>query len=152
MIKLTTGKLLLGACVALFGNIAWGQQMLIGTIPFNFRAVGINLPSGKYEIQTGLGALTDIARLYNVESKKSILVLFNSRLYPPVNASIRPARLIFRCGASGCALSEVWPGGAENGWRVPQPRVAPKGNTQVATTVTLPMLAANESTFRRDDR
>ncbi len=151
MTKLMTGKLLLGACVALFGNIAWGQQMLIGTIPFGFRAAGTTLPSGKYEIHTGLGASRDIARVYNVESKKAILVLFGGAVYPPVNASIRPARLIFRCGGGACALAEVWPGGADNGWRVPQPRVAAKANNQVAT-VTLPMLAANKSTFRREDR
>lgn len=143
MNKLVTGKLLLGACVALFGNIAWGQQMLIGTIPFGFRTAGTTLPSGKYEILTGLGTTGNIARVYNVESKKAILVLFNGPVYPPVNAAIKPARLIFRCGAAGCALAEVWPGGADNGWRVPQPRVAPKANNQVAT-VTLPMLAANK--------
>jgi hypothetical protein len=149
MNRLTIGKLFLGACVALFGNIAWGQNLLIGTIPFSFRTAGTSLPSGKYEILTGLGSMRDVARVYNVESKKAILVLFNGPIYPPVNASIKPARLIFNCGPAGCALSEVWPGGGANGWRLPKPKAGSAANTQVAT-VTLPMLAANNATFRRD--
>jgi hypothetical protein len=141
--KLMTGKLLLGATVALFGNIAWGQQMLIANIPFGFRTAGTTLPSGKYEIVTGLGTSTDMARLYNVESKKAILVVFNGPVYQPVNGSTKPARLVFRCGEAGCALAEVWPSSTSQGWRLHQPRISSRPQEELST-VTLPMLAANK--------
>lgn len=115
--------------LTLAATAAHGQnKTLTAKIPFAFRAVGSDLPAGRYtiaQIQGATGGLMNM-ELKNVETGKAVLI-------PTKNAPLsesgtgRP-RLIFRCGAEeGCSLATLWSGnGAGLEFSTPAPTASQK--------------------------
>jgi hypothetical protein len=93
---------LTAALLTLVATAAYGQTgALTANIPFAFRAVGSDLPAGRYRVARAAG--TDWAtELRNLDTGKAVVIMAKAPIKDSADA--RP-RLIFRCGGEeGCSL------------------------------------------------
>jgi hypothetical protein len=106
--------------MTLAASTAFGQADPMTTkIPFAFRAVGSDLPAGRYMVSTTREG-SRIMALLNQETGKKVLIPSSA----PISESkaARP-RLIFKCGgAEGCSLARIW-SGTGNGMEFPTPKL-----------------------------
>jgi hypothetical protein len=98
----------LGAAMLMLAA-AYGQNLpMTAKIPFAFRAVGTDLPAGRYKVGPLPGRSAPMS-LMNMDTGKTIFIPPQG---PPRSDSNdgRP-RLIFQCGAEGgCSLASLWSG------------------------------------------
>ena len=115
--KSITNRLFVFAATAVFlGTTAFGQTTMRADVPFAFHVTNGGVDAGNYLIQLENGGIGKIVSVYNHDSHRSVLAV-TFQLSAKPGEAIRP-RLVFRCGDTGCALSEVWtPNG---GYGVPQ--------------------------------
>ena len=104
-------RTLTAALLTLVATAAYSQtNEMTAKIPFAFRAVGSDLPAGRYKV-VPLAATSGASRtmeLLNIDTGKSILIL--ARVPITESGDARP-RLIFRCGGEeGCSLATLWSG------------------------------------------
>jgi|SRR5580658_1556214 hypothetical protein len=99
------------ALLTLVATVAYSQtDALTATIPFAFRAVGSDLPAGRYtvsamRIATG-GSHT--MQLRNLDTGKAVFL--PSKTPAKASQDVR-ARLVFKCvDEEGCSLTSVWSG------------------------------------------
>ena len=105
--KSITNRLFVFAATAVFlGTTAFGQTTLRADVPFAFHVPGGGVDAGNYAIHLENGANGKVVNFYNHDSHRSALAV-TSRLFAKSGEAIQP-RLVFRCGDTGCALSEVW--------------------------------------------
>jgi hypothetical protein len=98
------------AMLSLGGIAAYGQNPpLTAKIPFAFRAVGNDLPSGNYRIarQQGATGASGTMELRNMDSGKAIFI---PAKVPTTERTGDHARLIFHCAEGDCALETMWMG------------------------------------------
>jgi hypothetical protein len=115
--KSITNRLFVFAATAAFlGTAAFGQTTLRADVPFAFHVPGGGVDAGNYLIQLENGGIGKIVTVYNHDSHRSLLAV-TFRIDAKPGEAIRP-RLVFRCGDTGCALSEVWT--LDGGYGVPQ--------------------------------
>jgi hypothetical protein len=104
-LKLTAALLALGA------TAAYGQdQGLTARIPFAFRAVGNDLPAGRYRIakqQGAGGGNSGTMELRNLDTGKTIFI---PSKVPTAEKAGDHARLIFHCAEGDCSLETMWMG------------------------------------------
>jgi hypothetical protein len=101
--KSIANRLFLFAAAALsVGTVAYGQTTVIADVPFAFRAPGGVSSAGHYTVRFE----NNIVQLSNRETRRSTLTV-GSRLSGNRTAASSP-RMVFRCGAAGCQLSEIW--------------------------------------------
>ena len=102
---------LTAALLTLVATAAYGQtDALTAKIPFAFRAVGSDLPAGRYKIGQASGAGGDARtmELRNMDTGKAVFI--PSKAPVSENKDARP-RLVFKCAAEeGCSLSSLWSG------------------------------------------
>jgi hypothetical protein len=100
-------RTLSAAMLTLASTAAYGQQPMTANIPFAFRAVGSDLPAGRYRVDRATGNY-DAVQLRNMDTGKSVFV--PSKVSATEAKNARP-RLIFQCGGEeGCALEKLWSG------------------------------------------
>jgi hypothetical protein len=105
--KSIANRLFLFAAAALsLGTAAYGQNTLKADVPFAFRMPGGVASAGQYTIRLDGVSNGQVVHINNWETGHSALSVGYS-LYRNVNVPIVP-RLVFRCGETGCALSEIW--------------------------------------------
>jgi len=110
--KSIANRLFLFAAAALsVGTVAYGQTTVIADVPFAFRTPGGASSAGHYTVRFE----NNIGHLSNRETGRSTLTL-GYRLSANRAAATAP-RMVFRCGAAGCQLSEIWT--ANGGYSVP---------------------------------
>jgi hypothetical protein len=85
---------------------AWAGDSLKATIPFAFNAGGTTLPAGEYKIGPHDLRFEGVIQVRNEATGEMVLV----RSSAPVISERKDSRLVFRCGAAGCALKQVWNG------------------------------------------
>jgi len=92
--------------MTLAASAAFGQDGAMTTkIPFAFRAVGSDLPAGRYMVSTTREG-SRIMALLNQDTGKKVFIR-SSALISGSEAA-RP-RLIFKCGGEeGCTLARLW--------------------------------------------
>jgi hypothetical protein len=115
--KSIINRLFVFAATAVFlGTTAFGQTTLRADVPFAFHVPGGGVDAGNYVIHLENGGIGKLVTVYNNGSHRSALaVTFQLNAKP--GEAIQP-RLVFRCGDTGCALSEVWT--LDGGYGVPQ--------------------------------
>jgi hypothetical protein len=114
--KSIANRLFLFAAAALsLGTLAYGQTSVKADVPFAFRTPSGVSSAGHYTIQFDTVGGGKIAHFSNRETRQSVMAL-GYRLSSSATAAIAP-RLVFRCGAAGCQLSEIWT--ATGGFGVP---------------------------------
>lgn len=105
--KNTANRFFLVAAAALFlGTAAYGQNTLKADVPFAFQMPGVVSSAGHYTVRLAGSTNGQVARIENRETGRSVLTVGYS-LYWKTNTPIAP-RLVFKCGETGCALSEIW--------------------------------------------
>src|ERR1700722_8957077 len=115
--KTITNRLFAFAATAVFlGATAFGQTTMRADVPFAFHITGGGVDAGRYDIRLENGGIGKIVTVYNNDSHRSALAV-TFRLNAKPGEAIRP-RLVFRCGDTGCALSEVWT--VDGGYGLPQ--------------------------------
>jgi hypothetical protein len=99
---------MIAAILTLVAGAAYGQND--GTsakIPFAFRAVGSDLPAGKYVVGPASNDSQNI-KLQNMETGKTVFV--HAKFGITESKNPRP-RLVFQCGGEeGCSLTRLWSG------------------------------------------
>jgi hypothetical protein len=115
--KSITNRLFAFAATAVFlGTTAFGQTTMRADVPFAFHVPGGGVDAGNYLIHLENGGIAKIVTIYNYDTHRSALAA-TFRLDAKPGEAIRP-RLVFRCGDTGCALSEVWT--VDGGYGIPQ--------------------------------
>src|ERR1700693_5066439 len=115
--KNITNRLSLIAATALFlGTAAYGQttSTMKADVPFGFAIPGGGATAGNYIVHLGNNGGGTVVSFYNVDTHKAVLAVTTNM---PNGPGHETPRLVFRCGAIGCALSEIWTGDA--GFKVP---------------------------------
>ena len=103
---------------ALAAIAAYGQDHpMTAKIPFAFRAVGSDLPAGRYQIGRTPGNTSGM-ELRNVDTGKAVFI--SSKDAPLTEAKDARPRLVFQCGGEGCSLAKLW-SGTGNGLEFPTP-------------------------------
>jgi len=128
---------LLGKGIALFAAIAaagaaYGQNYLTATVPFEFKISGKTLPAGKYSISRMLSHGSTFLALENSDTRQIVVALPNSPISRPFGSSSNNAKLLFRCGPNGCALSQMWDDGTR-GYEFAVPRSWGSPGERIAT-------------------
>jgi hypothetical protein len=105
--KSITNRLFVFAATAVFlGTTAFAQTTMRADVPFGFHVSGGGVDAGNYLIHVENGGTGKVVTIYNNDSHHSALAV-TFQLFAKPGEAIRP-RLVFRCGGTGCALSEVW--------------------------------------------
>jgi hypothetical protein len=112
---------LTAALLTLVATAAYSQtETLTAKIPFSFRAVGSDLPAGRYAVgpaQTPSGGAQTM-ELRNMDTGKAVFIPSKS---PSKESKDARPRLIFQCvDEEGCALTSLW-SGAGAGLEFPVP-------------------------------
>jgi hypothetical protein len=103
--KLTRGLMLAAVTLVAAGSV-WAQDKVMAKVPFEFSVGSQMFAAGDYAIgELGTHA-KGILRLRNAATGKSA-VAQGTPVYVDLDGR---ARLVFRCGASGCALVRIWDG------------------------------------------
>jgi hypothetical protein len=110
--------MLTAAMLTLFATSAYGQDSaMTAKIPFAFRAVGSDLPAGRYKVSPAAGNSRRM-ELRNLDTGRAVFIASKSPITESKDA--RP-RLIFKCGSEeGCSLATLW-SGTGNGLEFPAP-------------------------------
>jgi hypothetical protein len=98
------------AILTLVATAAYGQDVLTAKVPFAFRAVGSDLPAGRYRVDrpTGTSGTTGTMELRNMDTGKAVFIISKA---PVTESKNERPRLIFRCvGDEGCSLATLWSG------------------------------------------
>lgn len=119
MKSITNRLFVFAAAAAFLGTTAFGQTALRADVPFAFHVIGGGADAGNYAIQLDNGGTGKIVTVYNHDSHRAVLAV-TSQLVAKPGEVIRP-RLVFRCGDTGCALSEVWT--PDGGYSIPQRKI-----------------------------
>ena len=101
-------RTLTAAMLTLVATAAYAQDYaLTAKIPFAFRAVGSNLPAGRYRVEETTGN-SGILVLRNRDTGKAAFIPSKVPIEESRGAG---ARLIFQCGGGeGCSLAQLWSG------------------------------------------
>jgi hypothetical protein len=104
-------RTLSAALLTLVATVAYAQNdALSAKIPFAFRAVGTDLPAGRYTIShaTGPSGGSSTIEVRNMDTGKSVFIPSKA----PIAASKDTrSRLVFRCAdPDGCSLTSLWRG------------------------------------------
>ncbi len=127
MKSITNRFFVFAATAVFFGTAAFGQTTMRADVPFAFHVPGGGVDAGNYVIHLENGGNEKIVNFYNNDSHRSALAV-SFRLFAKPGEAIRP-RLVFRCGDTGCALSEVW--SLDGGYGIPQGK--PRAHEYVAS-------------------
>jgi hypothetical protein len=104
-------RTLTAALLTLVATAAYAQtNAMTAKISFAFRAVGSDLPAGRYRVGPATGApqSSQALELRNMDTGKAVFIQPTAPLRESEGA--RP-RLIFRCGGvEGCSLASLWSG------------------------------------------
>jgi hypothetical protein len=135
--KNTLNRVLMAAAItfAAAGSL-WAGDVLNATVPFQFSVGGTTLAAGDYSIGQFDTTMQGILRLRNNETGRTVLTYSSF----PVDGEDGRRRLVFRCGASGCALVQIWNG--STGYELKHRSVAPDDKVAVIYPGKAVVLAA----------
>jgi hypothetical protein len=104
-------RTLTAALLTLVATVAYSQtNAMTAKISFAFRAVGTDLPAGRYRVAPATGApgSSRTLELRNMDTGKAVFIMAKTPITESEGA--RP-RLVFRCaGEEGCSLATLWSG------------------------------------------
>jgi hypothetical protein len=137
MTNFTTRMMIAAATLVVAAGSASAQN-LKADIPFTFRAGGVVMAAGKYEViadqKNG-----QMYRLYSEQEHRSILLLAGVS-HDPAKAWVASGEpvLSFECSSSRCALSGIWSGSATPAYSIPHHKLGVDEPTHTALVVMRP--------------
>jgi hypothetical protein len=133
-------KNLMAAAAALVvsaGMVSAQTVIMKADVPFAFQVNGKVMPAGTYYVANHSKTSVPVFSLQNYQGQSAMTA-------PPVPQDAAKAwradqqpRLAFECGDSGCALSQVWTGGAAPAYKLSRPKTMGL-NTHIAVVVMRP--------------
>jgi hypothetical protein len=124
MTNFTTRMMIAAATLVVAAGSA-SAQTLKAEIPFTFRANGIVMPAGTYQVKaTTQSSGLPFYEIRNVNGGRSVLLAGTTPHDPnKAWAAAGNAVLSFECGVGRCALAEVWNGPQRSAYLVPRPKL-----------------------------
>jgi hypothetical protein len=112
---------LMVAALALTGvaTLASAQQLKT-EIPFEFRVAGTLMPAGGYHLYESKISARPIFQLRNTDVNLPVMFMPEVNIGPLNRAT--DTKLVFQCGASGCALAQIWTGSAWGAYSIRTPK------------------------------
>jgi hypothetical protein len=138
MTNFTTTMMIAAATLVVAAGSA-SAQVLNAEIPFTFRAGGVVMEAGRYEVSADQKNGQPMYRLWSAKEHRSILLLAGASRDPQKSwlASGNPV-LSFQCGTSHCALSGIWTGQSMPAYTFPRPKLGRDEPTRTALVVMRP--------------
>jgi hypothetical protein len=138
MTNFTTRMMIAAATLVVAAGSASAQN-LKAEIPFTFRAGGVVMAAGKYDVSADQKNGHPTYRLWSETEHRSILLLAGASRDPQKSwvAGGNPV-LAFECGVSHCALSGIWVGYGTPAYTFPRPKLGRDEPTRTAVVVMLP--------------
>ena len=136
MTNFTTRMMIAAATLVVAAGSA-SAQTLNAEIPFPFRANGVVMAAGTYQVRAVNGRSGHPVFLVgNKDGGRSILFLAGAPhdAQKAWAATGQPV-LSFQCGTGPCALAEVWAGRGMPSYNVPRPRLGRDEPTRTAVVV-----------------
>ena len=123
---------LITAALALTGvaSMASAQQMK-SDIPFPFRVSGTLMPAGSYQISETNNSGRPIFYVRNMDTNRPVMLLPEQNIGTLRGST--DTKLVFRCGASGCALAQIWTGSAWGAYSVHTPKEVERAELTMRT-------------------
>lgn len=124
MTNFTTRMMIAAATLVVAAGSA-SAQVLKAEIPFTFRAAGVVMPAGTYQVKTDIqGSGQPIFQIRSADGGRSVL-LVGTTPHDPNKAWAAGGKpvLSFECGTGHCALAELWAGPERSAYAVPRPKL-----------------------------
>ena len=138
MTNFTTRMMIAAATLVVAAGSASAQN-LKAEIPFTFRAGGVVMAAGNYEVIADQKNGRPMYRLWSAQEHRSILVLAGAARDPQKSwvAGGQPV-LSFECGISHCALAAIWSGTSMPAYTFPRPKLGRDEPVHTALVVMRP--------------
>jgi hypothetical protein len=135
MTNFTTRMMIAAATLVVAAGSA-SAQVLKADIPFTFRAGGVVMAAGTYQVSSTSRNGQPVFQIWSNQEHRSIMVLANASRDPQKAwvASGTPV-LSFECGVSHCALSALWAGSSTQAYTFPRPKLGRDEPTHTALVV-----------------
>lgn len=139
MTNFTTRMMIAAATLVVAAGSA-SAQTLKAEIPFTFRADGVVMAAGTYQVKTTtLQGGHPMFQISSIDGGRSVLLIGAAPRDPKKEwASAGKPVLSFECGAGRCALAEVWTGSERASYTVPRPKLGRDEPTHTAVVVMRP--------------
>jgi len=107
--KSIANRIFLFAAAALsLGTAAYGQEMLSANVPFAFRVLAGKVSAGQYTVRIENSGGGYIAEVRDRAARHAVLSFAHVIDSRDSRGGTTAPRLVFRCGETGCQLSEIW--------------------------------------------
>jgi hypothetical protein len=115
-------------------------QYLKAEIPFAFRASGVVMEAGTYQVKTETGNTgIPMFHIRSAAGGRSVLLIGAAPRDPQKEwAAAGQPVLSFECGIGRCALAEVWTGSGRSSYAVPRPKLGRDEPVHTAVVVMRP--------------
>jgi hypothetical protein len=115
-------------------------QYLKAEIPFAFRAGGVVMAAGSYQVKTESShAGIPVFYIRNADGGRSVLLVGTAPRDPKKEWAAAGAPVLsFECGIGRCALAEVWTGTGRSSYAVPRPKLGRDEPKHTAVVVMRP--------------
>jgi hypothetical protein len=131
-----TTKMMIAAATLVVAAGSASAQMLKAEIPFTFRAGGVVMAAGTYQVKTTtLQGGHPLFQIRSLDQGRSVLLVGSAPHDPKREWAESGAVLSFECGTGRCALAEIWNGSARSSYAVPRPKLG--RDEPVRTTVVV---------------
>jgi len=139
MTNFTTRMMIAAATLVVAAGSA-SAQIMKADVPFTFRAGGVVLAAGTYEVSAAQKDGQPMYRLWSRTEHRSILLLAGGARDPQKAwvAAGSPV-LSFECGIGQCALAGIWTGSAMPAYTFPHPKL---GRDEPVSTALVVMRSA----------
>jgi hypothetical protein len=132
-----TTRIMIAAATLVVAAGSASAQILKAEIPFTFRAAGVVMQPGTYQVkitmqQSGI----PFFQIRNADAGRSVL-LVGTAPHDPRKAweASGQAVLSFECSAGPCALTELWSGHDRPAYAFPRPKLGRDEPTRTAVVV-----------------
>ncbi|MBZ5617543.1 MAG: hypothetical protein LAQ69_02235 [Acidobacteriia bacterium] len=136
MTNFTTRMMIAAATLVVAAGSA-SAQILKAEIPFTFRAAGVVMQPGTYQVKINIQQSgVPFFQIRSAEAGRSIL-LVGTAPHDPNKAweAAGKAVLNFECGTAPCALTELWTGPDRPAYAFPRPKLGRDEPTRAAVVV-----------------
>jgi len=131
-----TTRMMIAAATLVVAAGGASAQTLKAEIPFTFRAGGVAMAAGTYEVRiTTHSNGLPYFQIRSADGRSILLAGYTPHDPKKEWAAAGKAMLSFECGVGRCALAEVWNGSGRSAYLVPRPKLGRDEPTHTAVVV-----------------
>lgn len=139
--KTTTMNLMIATAALAVAACSASAQTLKAEIPMSFRAAGVVMAPGSYEIRRVSATGPEYVHVYNLQTHASVVLVSGTKSDAPKDwLHEGTPKLAFECLGDSCALRRMWNGQGTEQYVFPAPKARPGDiEARQMTLVTLAM-------------